>query len=56
MDTGTSVALVEYRYDVPSRFTGKLDKLTFRLEPQQLTAEERRVTQAQAQRNNGVSE
>jgi arylsulfatase len=56
MDTGTPVAFLEYRYDVPFRFTGKLNKLTFNLQPQQLTAEERRVMQALGQRNNRVSE
>jgi hypothetical protein len=25
---------VEYRYDVPFKFTGKINKLTFKLEPQ----------------------
>ena len=34
-DTRTRVALVEYRYDVPFKFTGKIDKLTFKLEPEQ---------------------
>jgi arylsulfatase len=34
MDTRTGVAMLEYRYDVPFRFTGKLDKLTFKLEPE----------------------
>jgi arylsulfatase len=34
-DTRTGVALVEYRYDTPFRFTGKIDKLTFKLEPEQ---------------------
>ena len=34
MDTRTGVALLEYRYDVPFRFTGKIDKLTFKLEPE----------------------
>jgi arylsulfatase len=33
-DTRTGVAMVEYRYDVPFRFTGKIDKLTFHLEPE----------------------
>ena len=33
MDTRTPLALVEYRYDTPFRFTGKIDKLTFDLEP-----------------------
>jgi arylsulfatase len=32
-DTRTGVALLEYRYDVPFKFTGKIDKLTFKLEP-----------------------
>ena len=32
-DTRTGVALIEYRYDVPFKFTGKIDKLTFNLEP-----------------------
>jgi arylsulfatase len=32
-DTRTPLALVEYRYDVPFKFTGKLDKLTVNLEP-----------------------
>ena len=35
LDTRTGVAMVEYRYDVPFKFTGKLDKLTFKLEPEQ---------------------
>ena len=56
MDTGTPVAFLEYRYDVPFRFTGKLNKLTFKLEPQQLTAEEHRLMQALGQRNNHMSE
>ena len=34
-DTRTGVALIEYRYDVPFKFTGKIDKLTFKLEPEQ---------------------
>ncbi|MCK1713526.1 MULTISPECIES: arylsulfatase [unclassified Bradyrhizobium] len=33
LDTRTGVAMVEYRYDVPFKFTGKIDKLTFKLEP-----------------------
>jgi len=28
------VALLEYRYDPPFKFTGKIDKLTFKLEPE----------------------
>ena len=32
-DTRTPLALIEYRYDVPFKFTGTIDKLTFKLEP-----------------------
>ena len=32
-DTRTGVALVEYRYDTPFKFTGKINKLTFKLAP-----------------------
>jgi hypothetical protein len=32
-DTRTGVAMLEYRYDVPFEFTGKIDKLMFKLEP-----------------------
>ena len=32
-DTRTGVAMLEYRYDVPFKFTGKINKLTFKLEP-----------------------
>jgi len=37
LDTRTGVALLEYRYDPPFKFTGKLNKLTFKLEPEQQT-------------------
>ncbi len=33
MDTRTGVALLEYRYDPPFKFTGKIDRLTFELGP-----------------------
>jgi arylsulfatase A-like enzyme len=33
-DTRTGVAMVEYRYDVPFKFTGRINKLTFKLEPE----------------------
>jgi arylsulfatase len=33
LDTRSGVAMVEYRYDPPLKFTGKIDKLTFKLEP-----------------------
>jgi len=32
-DTRTGVAMLEYRYDVPFRFTGRIINLSFRLEP-----------------------
>jgi arylsulfatase A-like enzyme len=32
-DTRTGVAMVEYRYDTPFRFTGNIRKLTFTLQP-----------------------
>jgi len=35
LDTRTPLALIEYRYDVPFKFTGKIDKLTFKLESEQ---------------------
>jgi len=41
-DTRTGVALLEYRYEVPFKFTGKINKLTFKLEPEKATAEERK--------------
>ena len=40
-DTRTPLALIEYRYDVPFKFTGKIDKLTFKLEPEQNTKAKR---------------
>ncbi len=33
LDTRTGVAMLEYRYDPPFEFTGKIDKLTFKLDP-----------------------
>ena len=42
LDTGTPVALVEYHYDCPFKFNGTIDKLTFQLAPQQLTAADQR--------------
>ena len=33
MDTRTGVALVEYRYDPPFKFSGSIDRLTFKLTP-----------------------
>jgi arylsulfatase len=37
-DTRTGVARLEYRYDVPFKFSGKINKLTFNLGPEQPTA------------------
>jgi arylsulfatase len=37
-DTRTPLALVEYRYDVPFKFTGTINKLTFKLGPEQAAA------------------
>jgi hypothetical protein len=39
-DTGTPLARLEYHYDVPFKFTGKLDKLTIKLEPEQAAAKQ----------------
>jgi arylsulfatase len=33
-DSRTPLALIEYRYDVPFKFTGKIDRLSFELEPE----------------------
>ena len=46
-DTRTGVALLEQRYDVPFKFTGKIDKLTFKLKP--FTAQEKAVAEAAQQ-------
>ena len=43
-DTRTGVALLEYRYDVPFPFTGKINKLTFKLDP--FTPEEKAAAEA----------
>jgi hypothetical protein len=39
-DTRTGVAMLEYRYDPPFKFTGKINKLTFKLEPDSKAAPE----------------
>ncbi len=49
-DTRTGVAMLEYRYDVPFKFTGKIDKLTFALGTMQLTEAERKQLPAIADR------
>ena len=35
-DTRTGVAMVEYRYEPPFKFTGRINKLTFKLEPERV--------------------
>jgi arylsulfatase A-like enzyme len=52
-DTGTGVD--DQDYQVPFRFTGKLDKLTVKLEPPVLTAEDKKMLE-QAQRNNRMAQ
>jgi len=42
-DTRTPLALIEYRYDVPFKFTGKINKVTFNLGDEKLTAEEEKT-------------
>jgi hypothetical protein len=42
MDTGTGVALLQYRYDCPFEFTRKIDKLMFDFGPKQYTGEDRK--------------
>ena len=34
LDTRTGVAMIEYRYDSPFKFTGTIDRLTFKVEPE----------------------
>jgi arylsulfatase A-like enzyme len=41
-DSRTGVALLRYRYEVPFKFTGRIDKVTFNLGSQQLTEEDRK--------------
>ncbi len=36
------MALLEYRYDCPFKFTGKIDKLRFKLGPFQYTADDKK--------------
>ena len=44
-DTRSGVAMLEYRYDVPFKFTGTINKLTFDLGADHVTAEEREEMQ-----------
>jgi len=49
-DTRTGVAMLEHRYDVPFKFTGKINKLTSNLGPAQYTDADRRQHPAIADR------
>jgi len=42
-DTRSGVAMLKYRYDVPFKFTGKINKLTFKLEPEPKAAPENKA-------------
>jgi arylsulfatase len=53
-DTGTPVD--DQDYQVPFRLTGKLDKLTLKIEPPRLTAEDLKLLQEEAQRNNRMAQ
>jgi arylsulfatase len=37
---------LDFTYEVPSRFTGTIDKLNFKLGPEQLSAEDKRAAAA----------
>ena len=50
LDTGTPVSLVEYHYDCPFRFTGKIDRLTYQLGPVQIPQEGHEALQKAAER------
>jgi arylsulfatase A-like enzyme len=52
-DTGTPVD--DHDYQVPFRFTGKLDKVTLKLEPPVLTPEDKKMLE-QAVRNNSAAQ
>ena len=54
MDTGTPVD--DRDYQVPFKFTGKLNKLTLQLEPPKLTPAEEKLLREKSQRNNQASE
>lgn len=54
VDTGTPVD--DKDYQVPFRFTGKLNKLTVKLEPVSLNLEEQKLLDQKARRNNQASE
>ena len=53
-DTGTPVD--DKDYQVPFKFTGKLNKLTLTIERPKLTAEDERRLEQEGRRNNRMSE
>jgi arylsulfatase len=53
-DTGTPVD--DRDYQVPFRFSGKLNKVTIRVQPRTLTPDEERLLQQEGQRSNRASE
>jgi arylsulfatase len=53
-DTGTPVD--DGDYQVPFRFTGKLRKVTIRVQPRSLTPAEEEVLRREGQRSNRASE
>jgi hypothetical protein len=52
VDTGTPVD--DRDYQVPFAFTGKLNRVTVKLQPSQLSAEDQRKLDIQGRRNNAV--
>lgn len=54
MDTGTSVE--DKDYQVPFKFTGKLNKLSVHLKAEPLTPEDQKKVEIKGERNNAVSE
>lgn len=54
MDTGTPVD--DKDYQVPFRFTGKLNRLTLKLNPAELSAKDQETLQEKGARNNSASE
>jgi len=54
MDTGTPVSLVDY--EVPFKFTGKIDKLTYQLGPRQLPPSGEKAFEINSAQNNPASE
>jgi arylsulfatase len=53
-DTGTPVE--DKDYQIPFKFTGKLNKLTLKIAPPKLTEAEERLLRQEGQRNNRASE